>query len=455
MKKLKSLYLFVLSFLLILQIECTELQTINKNITVNGRKATVLALSQPNGTFGIRLKKGEPFDVLLKNTMDVPTSIHWHGLILPNNQDGVAFVTQFPIYPGLSYRYQFHLEQTGTYWMHSHYGLQEQRLLSAPLIIEDPDDAQIADQEVIMFLADFSFKAPSEIYHALRCPKAMPSMTMHSPDLVEVDYDAFLTNYHEIENPEVVRVKPGEKVRLRVINGSSATNFFISLGDLEGDAIAVDGSRIQPLRGSEFELAVAQRIDIVVTIPMQGSYFPILAQGEGTDKQTGLVLDTNSSQPLPKLLAKTSSKAGALTNAQEMRLRALHPLAKKPVDRQIMMELGGNMASYVWTLNGKAWPETTTVIAKKGERVEIVFKNVTFMSHPMHLHGHVFQVTKINETSFEGALRDTVLVGPNSSVSIQFDADNPGVWPLHCHILYHLEAGMFTVLRYQDFIQPL
>jgi FtsP/CotA-like multicopper oxidase with cupredoxin domain len=463
MKKTNYLLSIFLSsiFTLILFFEAAEaatvLQTAEKNISVNGKTATVLALSQPDGTLGISAKKGEFFDLILKNRMQIPTSIHWHGLILPNNQDGVAFVTQFALYPGLDYHYKFPLMQSGTYWMHSHLGLQEQKLLSAPLIIYDPEDSKIADQEAILFFADFSFKSPSEIYRQLRCKhKETPlKKEMSSQDIVEVDYDAFLINYRTLENPDIVKVEPGKKVRLRIINGASATNCFIVLGNLEGEAIAVDGNRIQPLRSAQFELAVAQRIDILLKIPEEGGVFPILARGEGTDKQAGILLTTQENGPLPNLSEKSTEKAGALTNAQERNLHALYPLAKKPVDRKLVIELGGNMADYSWTMNGQSWPEVTPLVVAQGERVEINFKNSTTMSHPMHLHGHVFQVTAIDGKPFDGAMRDTILVMPNSTVSIQFDADNPGVWPLHCHILYHLEAGMFTVLRYKDFIQPL
>lgn len=458
-KQLHSLTLAIICFLLFtFKGEAIELQTAEKKIIVNGKDATVLALSQPDGTLGIRAKKGQFFDVSLKNSMEVPTSIHWHGLILPNNQDGVAFITQFLIYPGLTTRYHFPLVQSGTYWMHSHVGFQEQKLLSAPLIISEPDDAKIADQEAILFLADFSFKSPSEIYQQLRCKESASMGKMKkigTPDIVEVDYDAFLINYRTAEDPEIVKTEPNKKVRLRVINGASATNFFISLGALEGEAIAVDGNRIKPVRGSQFELAVAQRIDIILTIPAKGGSFPILAKGEGTDKQAALLLTTSDRSSLTKLSGKTSEKAGPLLNAQEMNFHALYPLEKRPVDKKAIIELGGQMANYVWTLNGQSWPEVTPLVVERGQRVEITFKNSTSMSHPMHLHGHVFQVTAIDDNPVEGAMRDTILVMPNSSVTIQFDADNPGVWPLHCHILYHLEAGMLTVVRYKDFIQPL
>lgn len=434
----------------------TILQVTEKKIFVEGKEAIVFTITQPNGTFGLYVNKGQSFDVKLENHLQVPTSVHWHGLVLPNDQDGVAFITQFPIYPGLEYTYKFPLNQTGSFWMHSHLNLQEQKLLSAPLILYGSEDLMIADKEAVILLTDFTFKSPMTILQELRCnqKRKTSSNTMKMQDIVEVDYDAFLSNYHTLDNPEIIEVTPGSKVRLRMINGSSATNFFLHLGALEGEAIAVDGNRIDSLKGSEFELSIAQRIDILVTIPQQGGSFPILAQGEGTTLQTGIILITKGSKT-PSISPKATQKAKGLTNAQESRLHALNPLTKKPIDKKITVELGGNMQDYIWTLNGQSWPEVTPLIVEKGQRVEITFINTSTMSHPMHLHGHVFQVTAIDGEPINGAMRDTVLVMPKSSLSIQFDANNPGVWPLHCHVLYHLEAGMLTVLRYKDYIQPL
>lgn len=442
-------------------LQAIDLNVIEKKISVNGKEAAIYAIVQNDGTPGLKLNKDQQFNVLLKNNLTVPTSVHWHGLILPNNQDGVAFITQYPIYPTQFYQYQFPLVQSGTFWMHSHLGLQEQKLLSAPLIIYDPEDSKIADQEVIVLFSDFTFKSPSTIFEQLRCKNFSDAkmsldktMEMHKPDIVDVDYDAYLANYRTLKDPEIIHVHNGSNVRLRLINGSSSTNFLINLGNLVGEAIAVDGNRMKPLSGSQFELADAQRIDIIIKIPDEGGAFPILAQAEGTDKQTGLILITKDVK-IPKISESAEKKMGALTNIQESKLQALYPLPSKKIDKQLTVELGGDMSTYTWTINGQSWPESTPLVVEKGQRIEMIFKNTTSMSHPMHLHGHVFQIKAINDTPFEGALRDTVLVAPNATLTIQFDANNPGVWPLHCHLLYHLEAGMFTVVRYKDFQQPL
>jgi FtsP/CotA-like multicopper oxidase with cupredoxin domain len=430
--------------------EPVTLNVTPKEITVFGKKASVYTISQDNGAWGLTTTKGEAFDVKLNNNIGVSTSVHWHGLVLPSDQDGVAFITQFALYPQQSYPYQFPLKQGGTYFMHSHLGLQEQQLLSAPLIIKEEGDDKLADQEAVLLLADFSFRTPEEIYRGLQTPK--PMNMSKGPDIVEVDYEGYLINYRSADNAEIINVKPGSKVRLRIINAASATNFFILLGKLKGEAIAVDGHRVKPLEGSKFELAVAQRIDIVVQIPNEGGAFSILVQGEGTDKQAGVLLTTGDKV---EISAKAEEKAGAFSNEQEIKLEALHPLASRPINQRLQVVLGGDMSNYTWTLNGLSWPQVNPLVVEKGTRVEILLKNETSMSHPMHLHGHVFQVTAVDGKLINGAIRDTVLVMPNSSVTIALNADNPGVWPFHCHILYHLEAGMLTVLRYKDFIQPL
>jgi FtsP/CotA-like multicopper oxidase with cupredoxin domain len=221
-------------------------------------------------------------------------------------------------------------------------------------------------------------------------------------------------------------------------------------GVLDTQATAVDGEDIVPFAGHSFELAVAQRLDLRVHIPAGEGSYPVLAQGEGTNLRTGLTLATPNAT-IPVLSQRVDTVAGALTNAQELWLRSARPLPAKPVDRTLQVTLDGDMARYAWALNGQAWPNVTPPEIKQGERVELVFTNQTGMPHPMHLHGHVFQVTEIDGTPLSGATRDTVLVPPRQTVKVQFDAAFPGYWMLHCHILYHQAGGMQTVVNYQGF----
>jgi FtsP/CotA-like multicopper oxidase with cupredoxin domain len=438
-------------------------------VKVHGKNSDLIRIEQPDGTWGFRGEKGQIFDVIVKNTLDAPTVIHWHGLILPNNQDGVPYVTQPPIPPKGSYHYHFKLVQAGTYWMHSHADLQEQKFLSAPFIISDPKE-HLADKEVIMMIGDFSFKEPSEILNGLRKSNMMPmnmsqgkmsippSMSKKSmssqPDLVDVRYDAFLTNYRTLQNPEIIPVKEGDKIRLRIIAGSAMTNFFISTGQLNAEAIAVDGERIIPIQGSQFQLAVGQRIDLLVTIPKGEGAYPVLAQGEGTDMRTGLILATEKAKiDLPN--EKTAITAGALSYDQEFKIKALHPLTSQKPGQTLTVTLDGSMATYTWQINKQSWPTVTPIEVKPNKRIEMVFVNNTGMEHPMHLHGHVFEVTEIDGKPLkQGAMRDTVLVMPNSTVKIQFDSNNPGNWMMHCHMLYHQATGMMTFINYDGVKAP-
>ena len=447
-----------LIFWQIIQVQAAPfiLQVKNRDLIVKGKKSQVFEIVQPNGIQGLFLQKGERFEVILENQISQPTGVHWHGLILPNNQDGVPFVTQPPIPPGGKYTYNFPLVQAGTFWMHAHYGLQEQKLLAAPLILRDPSEKNAHLQDVLMFLSDFSFRQPSDIFKELKEANKKKISHHHSQevisaDLNDVQYDAFLTNWRTLSDPEVVRVTPDQEIRLRVINGSSSTNFFIQLGNLKGEVIATDGSESQPFVGSIFELGTAQRLDIRMKIPPGDHVYPIFAQGEGLKMRTGLLLATPGTQ-IPIFEEIVDQPMGAFSYRQEFLLKAKTSLPKKEVDRRLVAHLDGDMMKYLWMINGRTWPQTNEPLwVKEGERVELAFINQTSMSHPMHLHGHVFQVTEIDGKPLEGALRDTILVLPNSTVKVQFDANHPGYWPLHCHNLYHLYAGMMTTLNYRGF----
>jgi FtsP/CotA-like multicopper oxidase with cupredoxin domain len=466
----------------------TVLKIAPREIVVNDKSASVYGISQPDGVFGLFTDVGKPFRVRVENGLDKPSLIHWHGLTPPWQQDGVPGISGPAIPPGGSADYDFPLTFGGTFWMHSHEGLQEQLLLAAPLIIRDQRDRP-DQQEVVVLLADFSFTPPERIFEDLQksgsmggmaamaaagagssqkmggagmkmgtapAPKtAMGGMKMGgsaaaapAPDLNDVKYDAFLANLRTLADPDIVKVEPGGRALLRVINGSSMSAFHIGLGALDGELIAVDGFEITPIRGRSFPVATAQRLDIRVSIPPGPGAYPVLAQLEGERRQTGVVLVAGKGTVarVPDLAAAASP---ALTLDLERSLRATKPLAQRKADRVHTLNLTGEMAGYIWSINNVVWNKDVPPLAvAKGERVELVFVNQTPMSHPMHLHGHEFQVVDIDGYRFSGAVRDTVLVPPNRRVTVAFDANNPGYWALHCHLLYHLDAGMFTTIRY-------
>lgn len=434
----------------------TTLVVTTSTVEVLGRTVERLDILQPNGTRGIETILGARFRVQLVNRINKPTLIHWHGLTPPPHQDGVPIVSQPALLSGRSYEYDFPLTESGTYWMHSHEGLQEQSLLSAPLIIADRADERRDEQQIVAEIADFSFTDPDQIYANLRKPKPPESPapgTAMKPDVNDVNYDAFLVNRRPIENPEVFRIEPRAKLRLRIINSGASTNFTIDLGSLRGTLFAVDGRPITPITGNRFPIAIANRCDIRIETPGPGVY-PIFAVREADSGRAAFVLASRGAA-IPRYSASGPFTAPIMTLALERTLRATKPLSARKVDRRLTMDLTGDMSKYAWTINNVAWTDALAesdkypyLPVKRGERVEITMRNKTMMSHPMHLHGHTFQIVEINGERFPGAMRDTIIVTPKDTVTIAFDANNPGWWFYHCHNLYHLAAGMATSLKY-------
>ena len=445
-------------------------------LEVNGRPAKVFGLIGPNEIPGIRLAAGERFRVDLANEAGTSTIIHWHGQLPPWQQDGFPWPQTPPIAAGETHSYDY-APIPGTFWMHSHMGLQEQSLMTAPLIVHSAEDLRADRQEVVLMLHDFSFHTPEELLagltksggpsgmpkssmdHMGMGPKSMGARDMGSgsmgtmgmgsgmpPDLNDIDYDAFLANDRSLADPEVVRTEPGGRVRLRLINGASATQFWIDLGALTGTVVAADGQPVRPVRGSRFPLAAAQRLDLLIDLPGSGAY-PIIAQVEGKRARTGIVLATSGAS-VSRVAAEAGEDAPPVDLSLERRLEAVTALAPRTPDVTHRVTLAGGMAPYAWSLNGEFWPNITPLMVATGQRVAIEMVNHSMMAHPMHLHGHAFQVIAINGAPFVGAVRDTVLVPPMGTVTIAFDADNPGRWAFHCHILYHQATGMMTEVRY-------
>ncbi|WP_269931259.1 multicopper oxidase family protein [Aminobacter sp. HY435] len=448
-------------------------------IEVKGKAANVFGLHQADGSSGLVMNAGENFRVRLKNLIGEPTAIHWHGLTPPWQQDGVAGISQDPIPDGGSHDYDFPVARPGTFWMHSHFGLQEQLLLAAPLIVRDPAEAGQDVQEVVVLFHDFTFRDPQEILAELKAgghdmsamapaPAAsggheghnMPGMAMGGGQmggmqmggmshLQDVQYDALLANDRTLDDPEVFAVEPGARVRLRLINGAASTNMWLDLGKLHGKLIAVDGMPVEPVQGTRFEFAVAQRLDILLELPKEASAWPVFAVQEGGRRRTGIVLAAKGAS-VGKLAGMADEDFAAVGVELEQKLRAASPLVDKAVTRQHTMMLGEG-PNYAWTLDGAMHGQDKPLAVTGGDRFELTFMNHTTMSHPMHLHGHSFQVVAVNGKRFAGAMRDTVLVPAEMGmVTIAFDADNAGKWALHCHHLYHMAGGMMTSMAYDD-----
>ncbi len=432
-----------------------ELHVVSRIIEVNGRAAKAFDIVNSSGGKGLSMMVGERFRARVKNGLKEDTLLHWHGLNPPSAQDGVPMLSQAALKPGEHYDYDFVNTRSGTHWMHSHLGLQEQQLLAAPLIVRETAQPLFDEQEHVVMLHDFTFRDPQEILAELKAGggmhagHSMAGMKMAMPGMLnDVTFEAYLANERTLADPEVVRVGRGTQIRLRIINAAAASNMWIDLGALSGELIAVDGNAVYPVTGSLFPLAIAQRADIRVKLPAGSGAWPVLFRPEGSVARTGLYLATAGAD-IAKL-ESAGDMAPELNLALEMKLRSVAELPPEPVTRTEILALTGGGPDYLWGLNGKSSMHETIFTVREGERIEIIMRNQTGMAHPMHLHGHYFKVAAINNVPVAGALRDTVLVPPASSVTIRFAADNPGNWAFHCHHLYHMNAGMMGAVRYSS-----
>jgi FtsP/CotA-like multicopper oxidase with cupredoxin domain len=449
----------------------TPLTIRRRVIEVNREPASVYAIVRPGGKPGIALEPGERFRVSLENQAGLPTLIHWHGQTPPIAQDGVPGLSQPLLKPGERYEYDY-APRPGTHWMHSHEGLHEQLLMAAPLIVRE--DARADAQEAVVLLHDFTFTDAAALFaklgagegahaghsmpaakavdphagHVMSAPAAPTSANASPPHLHDIEYDAYLANDRTLDDPEVVRVERGGRVRLRFINAATATAFILDTGAIAAQVLAVDGNPVEPVEGTQFPLAMGQRLDLLVKLPRGEGVYPVLARREGETQRTGVILATAKAQVV-KLATSGRRKAAVAGLELEAKLRAKEPLARRPAARTLTVALG-EQPPYLWTLNGMPHGRHTPLAVKAGERVQLTFVNPTGMMHPMHLHGHHFQVVALGGRRIDGAVRDTVIVpAKGGRVTVAFDADNAGEWALHCHNLYHMAAGMMTTVKYE------
>jgi FtsP/CotA-like multicopper oxidase with cupredoxin domain len=438
-----------------------------RSLDVKGRSARVFGIQTPQGRSGLDLTLGRIFDVSVENRLGEETLLHWHGLTPPTAMDGVPMLSGPLMKPGERRGYSFPNTRAGTHWMHSHFGLQEQRLLAAPLIIREDAEPLVDEQEHVIMLHDFTFRDPQEILEELQggggahaghsgqqaqtadsghAGHGAKQEGMMAASMNDVVFDAMLANDRTLDDPEVVKAEKGGRFRLRIINACAATNLWVDLGDIEGELIAVDGNAVYPVKGKQFPLAIAQRADIRLALPPGSGAFPILFQSESVALRSGIILQSGDGQVTK--LSDQGEPGRALDLEMEAGLRSVAELPDEPVVRTEMVMLTGGGADYIWGLNGKPSMHDVLFTVREGERLEVMMHNMTNMAHPMHLHGHYFKVTGIGNRKFDGAVRDTIHVPAGETVTIRFDADNPGTWAFHCHHLYHMNSGMMGAIAY-------
>jgi len=536
-------------------------------MNVAGKSASPITLNGSMPGPLIRLREGQRARLNVTNALKTDTSIHWHGIILPENMDGVPGISFPGIKPGETFNYEFDVTQNGTYWYHSHSGLQEQIGHLGPLIIEPADGDIGADREHVILLSDWTFDDPHEIYRNLKVSEGYYNyhqrtlsdtfedikkqglaetwkqrgmwnrMRMSSRDILDVTGSVYtyLMNGRDSETNWTALYRPGEKVRLRIINGSAMSFFDFRIPGLEMVVVAADGQPVKPVTVDEFRIGVAETYDVIVqpkdsqpytffaesidrsgyvrgtlaTEIGQHAEVPALrptpergmdAMGMGMGHDMGSMGTTNmddmamrhkdhemtsgsmqgmdhqehdmsSNRPTAPVIDINHSKeghgAGAAMIAENPTSRlnepgiglenvnhrvlvygdliGAHPWPdEREPERQIELHLTGNMERYMWSFDGVEFSEVNGPVEfHHGERLRLVLVNDTMMDHPIHLHGMWME---LENGQYPRPRKHTISLKPSEVVSLQISADAPGSWAFHCHLLYHMKAGMFRVV---------
>ncbi len=523
---------------------------------VNYTGAARLATTVNGGIPGpiLRMKENTTVTLRVTNRLRVPTSIHWHGIILPFQMDGVPGISFDGIAPGETFVYQFALRQSGTYWYHSHSGFQEQSGLYGPLVIEPAGPERYpTDRDYVVMLNDWTDEDPRRIYaklkkqsdyynyaqptvpdffrdvrekglsQALAMRKMWNEMRMNPTDLSDVSGHTYtyLMNGAAPAGNWTGIFRPGEKIRLRFINGSSSTIFDVRIPGLKMTVIAADGQDVQPVPVDEFRISVAETYDVIVE-PQDDRAYTVFAQSidrtgyargtlapraqmqaevpamdhrvwlsmqdmmgamsmGGMEHGSGHATHTATGAPDSSLGHGSMSQDSAVgapavrhasteygpgvdmhvdmprTNLDDpgiglrengrrvLTYADLHtiggPIDAREPSREIELHLTGNMERFIWSFDGLKFSDAKPVHFNSGERLRIVLVNDTMMNHPIHLHG-MWSELENPDGQFQ-VRKHTINVQPAQRITYAVSADNLGRWAYHCHLLYHMEAGMF------------
>jgi CopA family copper-resistance protein len=551
-----KLYTILISFLIAFSVNAQkvvryDLHVRDTIVNFSGKEKRALTVNGQIPMPTLTFTEGDIAEIYVHNDLkNEDTALHWHGLFLPNKEDGVPFLTQMPIKPGTIHKYSFPIIQNGTYWYHSHSGLQEQiglyglfiinkkkddttfrkgidDLPTIPVILSEWTDLKPENVQRMLHNANDWFaikKGTTQSYaEAIKQGQFSTKVTnewkrMNAMDVSDVYYEKFLINGKN-EN-QLKQFKAGDKVRLRIANGGASSYFWLTYGGGKITVVASDGNDVEPVEVDRLIIAVSETYDIVVTIPEDHKSFAFLATAEDRTGSASLFLGEGTKQPvkhLPKLkyfegmkmmndMMKTNGEMndmGMKMSLNKMDMNAvmypeisgedeaaktedhsMHTMEGMKMDdmkmssdstetaeittlnygmlksptvttlpkdapvKELRFELSGNMNRYVWSLDNKVISETDKILIKKGENVRITLYNGSMMRHPMHLHGHDFRI--INEHGEYSPLKNVIDIMPMETDTIEFQANADGDWFFHCHILYHMMAGMGRIFSYEN-----
>lgn len=437
-----------------------RLRAVPAMVDLGGREVPTWTYDGATPATPIRCSVGDQLQVKLLNDLPEPTTVHWHGLALRNDMDGVPDLTMAPIAPGAQFDYTFVVPRAGTYWFHPHVGSQLDTGLYAPLIVEDPADAGRYDDEAILVLDDWTDgwgQSPSAILAETRrngmsgmnqmgSTGQMGMPTAQRPlgsDTGDVAYPAHLINGRLPAAPHTIASRPGKRIRLRIINAGSDTAYRFSIGSHRLTVTHTDGFPVRPVSVDTLLIGPAERYDLMITAG--DGVFPVVAVPEGKQDPAALAVLRTTAGTNPPSTIRPPELRGKLLSYTDLQADDAVQLGNQKPDRVLTATLTMAAGGRQWLINGRAYGDHQPLTVQSGERVRIVLDNQSMMFHPMHLHGHTFALSRLDGT---GIRKDTVNVLPMQKIAVDLDTDNPGQWLMHCHNTYHLELGMATTLSY-------
>jgi len=403
----------------------------------------------------IRVKEGERLHVVLKNNLPEETTVHWHGVPVPNSMDGVPYVTQKPITPGGTFVYDFETSVPGTYMYHSHAHYQLDRGLYGALIVEPKREERSYDREYVLLLEDWATidGGGPEASKMGRIQPAMGMMGMMrrgaGGPLQEPYYDAYTINGKVFEASKPFKIKKGDKVRFRIVNPSSSTIYTLKIAGHPLTITHADGRPVLPVTVDALRIGMGERYDVELIANNPGRWHiynlrdnsPVSGWLLGTLLYDGIQSKTYNDDNITQ-----GYRIGDHSFLEGIDDRYVKPVTS--VDKVFRMNLSGGMMSPYWTINGRVYPDSDDLSVKLGDRVRIEYFNASMMAHPMHLHGHFFEVVGTGRVTGVRIKKDTLIIPPHMGRgAVEFIADNPGVWFHHCHNLYHMEAGMANLVK--------
>jgi FtsP/CotA-like multicopper oxidase with cupredoxin domain len=486
------------------------------------------------------MKEGERVTINVSNALDADSSIHWHGFILPSNMDGVPGLSFAGIRPDDTFRYEFELVQNGTYWYHSHSGLQEQTGVYGPIIIEPREEDPVKyDREYVIMLSDWTFEDPNKIFAKLKKQddyynrqrrtlsdyfrdvrergqrettadrRMWGNMRMAASDIADVTGTTYtyLLNGHDPASNWSGIFEPGQKIRLRIINGSAMTFFNFRIPGLEMSVVQTDGQNLQPVTVDELQIGVAETYDVVVQPKTHQAYTlfaeamdrsgyargtllpeigmtadvpklrtrPLLATADMGMDHSGMGHagmnhgEMQSMKPIEHRHKKGPGVANVVANPKNKLaepgiglrdvphrvltyadLKSLNQNADlREPERTLELHLTGNMERYMWSFDGEKYAEVKEPIEfHYGERLRLVLVNDTMMAHPIHLHGMFVELDNGNKS--RNPRKHTIVVKPAERLAVNLTADAPGRWAFHCHMIYHMKGGMMREVAVAD-----